>query len=530
MKSKLELSEDLETAVKHKNYQKIEELLIVLSHTWHYYEFFEKTFFSEADRILLSTIEKIKPDPRSTGIDDTPLMILSAERGSLKMVEKLISSKEDIKIIDSYGSYPFRIACEGGYPDLFEFLFPFTESELRNLENTTFWERIKNQKKYHCFSYTQSVNNVADSILGLKPKNSLSTKIAQSQYPEKEAALWMAAYWGDESFTRRLLESNVDFDCQVDYRTFASHHLEPVLWKGQKSPGRRDITILNPWKMRNPKLTPIMVAICSGALTRWKTKIPKGLSHIKVIELLIDAGININLKDVDGYTALQWAVYSEWQEIVGTLIGAGAELDSLDSFGYSPLMLATYLEQISIVEMLTNAGASISNLEKVELIKAIEERDKKRIELLIQQQVNPDTCNYQGDKALKIAIATEQTDVCRILIQAGADTEYIDVEHKESALIRAIRQGNKEIIRLLINRKAALNIQGAYWGETALIEAVRYCDLESVKLLVNAGADINIRDNFGRTAFDYVDMKCLLCSFDTSTEMGITLLEAGAAS
>lgn len=531
MNSVSELCGNLELAIKNKNYENIKKILTAISYTSDYHDFFEKVFFDKADKILLSTIEKAKPDPNSIGMyDDTPLITKAAERGSLELTEKLMALKGDINAVDSYGEYPLNYASNGGYLDLFEFLYPFTEPQLKQSQISIFQQRLKYRKKYHCFSYTQSVNNVADSILGLKPKNSLSTKIAQSQYPEKEAALWMAAYWGDESLTRKLLESNVDFDCQADYRTFASHHLEPVLWKGQKSPGRRDITILNPWKMRNPKLTPIMVAICSGALTKWKTKIPKGLSHIKVIELLIDAGTNINLKDADGYTALQWAVYSEWQEIVGTLIGAGAELDSLDSFGYSPLMLATYLEQISIVEMLTNAGASISNLEKVELIKAIEERDKKRIELLIQQQVNPDTCNYQGDKALKIAIATEQTDVCRILIQAGADTEYIDIEHKESALIRAVRQGSRDVVKLLIDEKAALNVRGAYWGETAIIEAVRYCDLESLKLLVDAGADVNIRDNFGRTAFDYVDMKCLLCPLDISTEMGITLLEAGAAS
>jgi len=296
MKSVSELCGNLELAIKNKNYKNIEETLIAISYTSNYHEFFEKVFFDKADEILLSTIEKAKPDPNSIGMyDDTPLIIKAVERGSLKLTEKLISLEGDINAVDSYGEYPLNYVSNGGYSDLFEFLFPFTECQLKQSQISIFQQRLKYQKKYHCFSYAQSVNNVANSILGLKPKNSLFTKINQSRYPEKEAALWMAAYWGDESLTRTLLESDLDLNCQVDYRPFASHHFESVPWKGQKSPGRRDINILNPWKVNHQALTPLMVAICSGAVTKWKTKLPKGLSHIKVISYLIKAGANINL-------------------------------------------------------------------------------------------------------------------------------------------------------------------------------------------------------------------------------------------
>jgi len=131
---------------------------------------------------------------------------------------------------------------------------------------------------------------------------------------------------------------------------------------------------------------------------------------------------------------LQWAVYSEWQEIVEMLINTGSKLDSIDSFGYSPFMLAIYLEQASIVEMLIKAGASTKNLKQVNLIKAIEHKDEDKVLLLLSEKVDPNCCNYLGEKALKIAITTEQVNICRMLIQFGADTEFIDIEHKESLI------------------------------------------------------------------------------------------------
>ena len=271
-----------------------------------------------------------------------------------------------------------------------------------------------------------------------------------------------------------------------------------------------------------------MVAIASGAVTK-EIAPPPGLSHARVIHLLIKAGTDVNLKDCDGDTALNWAIIPGWTEIVEMLLEANAQIDTVNNIGYSALMLATYLNRTRIVEVLQTAGASTAGVDRVELIRAIEQTDPHGVQALLARGTTPNAYHYQGDSALKLAIVTEQLEICRLLIQAGADMEFVDASRRESALLRAVRQGKLELIELLIAANTSLNVQGKAWGETALIEAVRYCNLEAVRLLVEAGADVNICDRLGHAALYYVDCQGSQCSINDRTEMGMLLLDAGAS-
>ena len=46
----------------------------------------------------------------------------------------------------------------------------------------------------------------------MKFKTNPATKIKISRYPEREATLWIAAYWGDEFLVDISLTLGVDYD------------------------------------------------------------------------------------------------------------------------------------------------------------------------------------------------------------------------------------------------------------------------------------------------------------------------------
>ncbi|HAZ45729.1 MAG TPA: hypothetical protein DDW76_36545 [Cyanobacteria bacterium UBA11369] len=523
-----ELNSELSRAIEKRDLELIQQILVVApGSSYFYHRVLDEVSLETFDEIFLSLIDEGKIAPNSEW-ERERLITKAARRGSLKIVDKLVAAGADVNFVSKNGEYPFVRASAAGDRDIFNYLFPLTAPQLRDPEIPIFADNLRHHKQRHCFCYTKIVHSVADKVVNIKRKTNPVVKINLSTHPEREAALWLAAYWGDEFLADTLLMAGTDCNSQIDYRPFAPNFLEPVLWKhGKNSSGERNCYGLNPWKAEYQALTPLMVAIASGGVTKDITP-PLGLSHANVIHLLIGAGADLNLRDCDNDTALFWAISLGWTEIVEVMLQFGASFDVINNIGYSPLMLATYLKHDKIIEQLRLAGASTQGCEQVELIEAIERCDQNRVQVLLEAGVNANASHYQGDKALNLAIMTGQVDICRMLIQAGSDTEFVDNYQRESALLRAVRQGNQEIIQLLISQQANLNVQGKAWGETALIEAVRYCDKDSVRLLVDAGADVNIRDNFGRTALDYVEMKNPLCSIDISTDIGMMLLEAGA--
>jgi hypothetical protein len=63
-------------------------------------------------------------------------------------------------------------------------------------------------------------------------------------------------------------------------------------------------------------------------------------NDIDVIEVLLEAGAEVNAKDNAGRTALMWAVHNRNAEAVSALLDAGAGARARDSDGKTALMLA----------------------------------------------------------------------------------------------------------------------------------------------------------------------------------------------
>jgi ankyrin repeat protein len=73
-----------------------------------------------------------------------------------------------------------------------------------------------------------------------------------------------------------------------------------------------------------------------------------------------------------------------------------------------------------------------------------------------------------------------------------------------SPLIASVYHDHPAIIAYLISRKVQLDVMDAH-GETALMWAMKMEDTNTVWLLLEAGADVAVTNQFGGSAFGYVD-------------------------
>src|SRR5580765_2091137 len=80
-------------------------------------------------------------------------------------------------------------------------------------------------------------------------------------------------------------------------------------------------------------------------------------SNKAAIRALIEKHADVNAPQIDGTTALHWAVYQDDVETAALLIRAGANVKAANRYGITPLTLACTNGNAALVKLLLKAGA-----------------------------------------------------------------------------------------------------------------------------------------------------------------------------
>src|SRR5213594_4313235 len=75
------------------------------------------------------------------------------------------------------------------------------------------------------------------------------------------------------------------------------------------------------------------------------------------LRLLLQKKADVNATQIDGATALHWAVYRDDLEAADLLIRAGAKVDTTNREGITPLAMASLYGNVSMINKLLKAGA-----------------------------------------------------------------------------------------------------------------------------------------------------------------------------
>lgn len=134
----------------------------------------------------------------------------------------------------------------------------------------------------------------------------------------------------------------------------------------------------------------------------------------------------------------------------------------------------------------------------VSLVKAVQEGDLNRINLLVAQGADINAASSDQWTPLMIASSGGDIEMVKILFGEGAMPDASSGKGWTALMIATV-EGRVEVVRALLEHGAQANASNNR-GLTALRLAVSMDETEILRALLDAGADVNLKDNEGRTA------------------------------
>ena len=228
------------------------------------------------------------------------------------------------------------------------------------------------------------------------------------------------------------------------------------------------------------------------------------------VRSLLQTGVDVNATQVDGTTALHWAVYNDDAETVALLLRAKANVNAVNRFGVPPLALACMNGDAAIVKLLLQSGADANATMKggeTVLMLASRSGDAEAVKALVASGAKIEARERRGQTALMWAAAEGNTAVVRVLMEAGADI-HAKLDSGFTPFFLAVREGRLETVRTFLSAGIDVNAPlplpdnarrstaGSYIrpvdkGTSALLLAVQNGHFELAIALVDAGADPN---------------------------------------
>jgi uncharacterized protein len=201
---------------------------------------------------------------------------------------------------------------------------------------------------------------------------------------------------------------------------------------------------------RSPPVNNTPTALMIGCGAEWLDDsaaieaLPERPDAPQLVEAMLKHGANINAREKDGLTPLQWATMYNRRNTVWVLLEHGADVNVKDRNEWTALMTAAALDT--------------------------------------------------------------SPDVVLLLLDHGADVNARDDKSNTPLLEAAQFHVDPYMVRLLLTHGANVNARNDY-ALTPLMYAVRYNRPDAVRLLLDYGAVINAQDEIGRTALHWAVLR-----------------------
>jgi uncharacterized protein len=228
-----------------------------------------------------------------------------------------------------------------------------------------------------------------------------------------------------------------------------------------------------------------MVAMSAPPDSRLAEAVKKG--DKAAAATLLQQKVDVNAPEVDGTTALHWAVRADDLALVDKLLASGAKVGVVNRYGVTPLYLASLNGSAPMLEKLLKAGADANAV------------------------------GTEGETALMTAARTGNVNAAKVLLAHGAKVESRDEWRGQTALMWAAAQNHPEMVKTLLANGADVNARSnvVKWerqqsaeprdkwlplgGFTPIMLAAREGNAACIPVLAAAGGDVNAADPDGYT-------------------------------
>ncbi len=276
---------------------------------------------------------------------------------------------------------------------------------------------------------------------------------------------------------------------------------------------------------------------------------------------LLEAGHDLNARDLDGATPLHWAAARNSHQSLDRLIEAGADPGVRDGNDWTPLHLAAAYGSREAIDRLLEAGAdpnardnqgdtalhknggglspeSVERLlgaeadpnarnrqQETPLHRTTEVGAERSTDMLLKAGADPDSRNADGDTPLHRAAHMNYPNNAARLIEAGADPDARNADGKTPLLIAAHHPSAKTV-EILLDAGANPDARDNGLQSTPLHQAATHDALDAADRLLAAGADPDARDASGETPLHRAAFH--LTDSPSGSDMVKHLLEGGA--
>lgn len=196
---------------------------------------------------------------------------------------------------------------------------------------------------------------------------------------------------------------------------------------------------------------------------------------VDIVKMLLEKGALMNLSNKDGWSALHLVSRDGNVNVFRVLVDGGAVVDSVTKNGRTIFHIAALHGNIDIIK-----------------------------EILKGKPKDMDVKDNCGNTPLHEAVLGNHIDICRLLIESGSQTTITN-SVGYGLLHFAASVGSVEMICYLVSEVKCDVNSTARTEVTPLHCAARKGYKETYEVLVMLGADEDVKDNFGRTANDYLN-------------------------
>ena len=229
---------------------------------------------------------------------------------------------------------------------------------------------------------------------------------------------------------------------------------------------------------------------------------------------------DVNRREADGSTPLQWAVYKNDLAEVKRLLRAGANLKLANNYGVTAMALAAEVGNTEMIKVLLEAGADPEspNADGMTALLAVARTGiVEAAQVLVKAGAKVDAReNFGGQTPLMWASARRHPAMMQFLITSGADVNarsternyqrHVTAEGRPKSLdsggltplLYAARENCHACVDVLLKNKADINLPDPD-GVSPLLVAIMNANWDLAQQLIEAGADVNQWDMFGET-------------------------------
>ena len=226
----------------------------------------------------------------------------------------------------------------------------------------------------------------------------------------------------------------------------------------------------------------------------------------------------VNRRNPDGSTPLQWAVYNGDLAEVKRLLRLGADASIANRYGATPMSLAAEVANTDILKVLLEVGANVEspNADGMTALLAVSRTGNvEAAKLLLDHGAAVDAKEkFGGQTPLMWASARRHPEMMQLLISKGADVNaastdrnyqrHIQAEGRPKSLdaggltplLYAARENCAACVDVLVKNKADIDLPDPD-GATPLLVAIMNANWDLARQLIEAGADVNQWDVFG---------------------------------